>query len=226
MDYEPTPQDIGFIQALIASPKNVWGIPRSGNPDDPQSCTTYYINREQKTFYRLITGIKEEHPDHEITTAILEKIGWTMSERHEIEPNLDHAVNALAMQMIIGGKVAPAVVNDLVSKLKGEIAWKQAPIPGTAQAWTAVMGDWIFNLVQFDISDQPGHKEGDRGHNITMTHPKTSLVMMSDSAMFHDIAKFLTLKQSIKEAVIDRLGFDVGLGKTDAPTQTFKRYRQ
>ncbi|MGA2862958.1 MAG: hypothetical protein ABSF95_00555 [Verrucomicrobiota bacterium] len=57
--------------------------------------------------------------------------------------------------------------------------------------WQARVEDWHLVLADFSVAEQPGHKPGDRGQNVTMANKKTGLMLLSDGIMFHQVAKWL-----------------------------------
>ena len=127
-----------------------------------------------------------------------------------------------AMQLIISGQ-SPDLVNDLLSALRGPLAWTSIPV-GEVQntrMWETTSGDWRFILVDFSVETQPGHKPGDRGQNVTMSNRKHALHIMSDGTMQHEVARWLLAKleaaelvKRMEDAGMVRRADESGSGKT------------
>ena len=113
-------------------------------------------------------------------------------------------IPTFAVQAIIAGGDATAI-NDLARVLRGSIPWQPRripsetvanwqeiePAPADTRIWEAHVGDWQLNLFDFDISEQEGHKPGDRGQNVTMSNRRVGLTIMSDGIMQHEVARWL-----------------------------------
>ena len=102
-------------------------------------------------------------------------------------------VSIFGMWLILTGGDA-AQVASLCCVLRQPISWESfvpESIPNNVRVWKAVAGDWQLLLVDFDVSEQEGHKSGDRGQNVTMTHRKSGLVIMSDGIVQHQLAHWL-----------------------------------
>ncbi len=77
LSYEPTEEDKDFIRKLIDR-ATVWAVPSTGEPDRPETCLTYAIDRQNKTFKVIIDPEHDEHRIHDKTKMILSLLGWRM----------------------------------------------------------------------------------------------------------------------------------------------------
>lgn len=107
---------------------------------------------------------------------------------------MDCPVNHLCVKLMLEGKPT-ALVNELAGVLKGPIPWQPAVDKvegsGTGRMWEGRVGDWILALADFDVSEQPGHKAGDRGQNLGISNIKAGVVIMGDGFLLHQTAKWL-----------------------------------